>query len=234
MREAFHTSTARLHLREKMNTMRTICITIHDVPKAHAHFTARGVTPQLFRGINGVRSRLHPLVFESGRTTYPVTACMGCWLSHRALWAACLLLPDDEFFLLEEDAMFARNWKVRLDKARAYLPHDWDILFVGSCHAAGKEARHVGGEVFEFKKLVPAPHNSLLGGFAPPSLYGYPLCCHALLLRRKALMPLIETLDAIGVHQSIDIAMANHGLAELRVFGVLPRIVDQWHHVLPA
>jgi len=213
--------------------MRTICITIHDKPKAHAHLTKRGVEPQIFHGMNGVHLGLRTTrPFTSERSGYPVAACIGCWLSHRALWAACLLLPDDEFFLLEEDADFARNWRPRLDAARLHLPEDWDILFVGSCHAAGKAARRVGGDVFEFTRPVRSPH-SLLGGFEAPASYGYPLCCHAMLLRRKALMPLIEAFDAAGLHQSVDIALAAHGLPKLRVFGVLPRIVEQWNHVLP-
>jgi GR25 family glycosyltransferase involved in LPS biosynthesis len=214
--------------------MRIICISIHDVPKEQAHFTARGIEPQVFHGIHGPRLRLHSTgPFESMRTGYPVAASVGCGLSHRALWAACLLLPDEEFFILEEDANFQRNWRKRLDQARQHLPSDWDVLFVGSCHAAGKASKHISGDLFEFTPAVPAAHNGLLGGFASRDLYGYPLCCHALMLRRKALMPLIRALDARELRQPIDIALAAYGLERLRVFGILPRIAAQWGHVLP-
>lgn len=215
--------------------MMTICITIHASPKEQEHFTKRGVEPEVFRGLNGVRLGLHPpRTFEQTRTGYPVAASAGCWLSHRALWAACLLLPDDEFLILEEDANFQRNWRKRFDTARAQLPSDWDVMFAGSCHADGKASKHIAGDLFEFKQAVPAGHNGLLGGFAPCAAYGYPLCCHAVLIRRKALMPLIEAMDSRELSRSIDISLDTYGLENLRVFGVLPRIVDQWGHVLPA
>lgn len=131
----------------------------------------------------------------------------GCWLSHRASWAALLLLPDEEFFILEDDAQFLPDWRARFNEARANLPADWDVLFVGSCCTGGRPTSHVAGTVYEVR---------------------WPMCLQAYLVRRRALNVMIKTQDAARCYAPIDISLFFHTWAHLRVYTMMPSIVSQF------
>ncbi len=199
--------------------MLTVCISVRDRPRSADHFAERGVHPRVFRGIDAARLGLQaPPGFTDDRAGFSAAARVGCWLSHRAVWAACLLTEEQEFFVLEDDARFVADWRERLDAAMAHLPADWDVLYVGSCCAADKRPRRVAGELYEFA--------------GEPGAERYPMCQHAKILRRGALRTLIETTDAVGIRRPLDVTLLTEALPKLRVFGVLPRLADQCDQVL--
>ena len=197
----------------------TVCISIRDRPRSADHFAERGLDPLVFHGIDarklGIRAKFS---FKDERVGTSSTARIGCWLSHRAVWAACLLTAEHEFFVVEDDARFVADWRERLDAAMAHLPADWDVLYVGSCCAADKSPRHVGGELYEFAGEPAADH--------------YPMCQHARVLTRRALVTLIDSTDAVGMRRPLDVTLLTEALPKLRVFGVLPRLADQCDQVL--
>jgi len=140
----------------------------------------------------------------------------GCWIAHRTLWAALAMMPleHEAFMVLEDDAKFAPDWRERFNAAAAKLPDDWDALYIGSCCTGGKPVHHHGGGLCEVR---------------------YPLCTHGYVVRRRALATMIETTDAAvgpleqrGCYAPIDISLAFHTWPKLRVYTVLPRLVDQW------
>jgi GR25 family glycosyltransferase involved in LPS biosynthesis len=124
----------------------------------------------------------------------------GCWLTHRALWAALLLLPDDGFLIIEDDARFESNWHERFDAALRDVPDDWDMLFVGSC-CTTQQRRHVKGEIYEDAK---------------------PQCTHAYCVRKKALLPLCELADQVGVREPVDTMLVRHATSRFRIYTVRP------------
>jgi GR25 family glycosyltransferase involved in LPS biosynthesis len=207
--------------------MKTVCVTLTDrkygkqSPHANhsqTHFSSIGLDVQNFYGIHaeriGVNSVVTSLVIgasDPNRTQSIGMMSTGCWLSHRALWAALLLLPDDEFLVIEDDARFQENWKARFDRALADVPTDWDMLYVGSC-CVSSTRRLVRGEVYD---------NAM------------PQCTHAYCVRRKALMPLCELADEAGVRKPVDTFLVHHATSRLRIYTVLPRIADQYDAVLP-
>ena len=109
--------------------MKTILIAMTDVnygdkgPRSARAAEAResvGVRSDVFWGINGKQlglqsDRIYTLDGPPGSYLQP--KIVGAWLSHRALWAACLLLPDEEFLLLEDDAVFSTDWAQRMHRA---------------------------------------------------------------------------------------------------------------------
>ena len=208
--------------------MKTVCVTLTDRKYgkhgSHAdhmktHFTECGLDVLLFYGIHaeriGVNSVVTSLVIgesDPDRTHSIGMMSTGCWLSHRALWAALLLLPDDEFLVIEDDARFQPNWRARFDAALRDVPADWDMLYVGSCCVSNAAVR-VKGEVFK---------------------NGTPQCTHAYCVRKKALLPLCEMADREGVRKPVDTMLAHHARAPLKIYTVLPRIVDQYDAVLPV
>jgi GR25 family glycosyltransferase involved in LPS biosynthesis len=203
--------------------VRTICVTLwhpyeaqtpglslRKGDRARAHFAERGVPVEFFYGIDAPKLGVDTKnVYEldvpgSGWRIGPKPT--GCWLSHRALWAALLLLPEDRFFVIEDDAIFPPDWKPRFDRAVADAG-DFDMLFIGSCCTRGKEQPHVRGEVYAVK---------------------YPLCTHGYVVSKKALPVLIETQDAATCYAPIDISIGLHSGSRLRILTLLPRLLEQF------
>lgn len=207
--------------------MRAVCVTVlgdyaratgavsRGNERARQHLGEYGIAPQFFYGIHAERLGLavtKPYEVDHPGSGYRMTSrpC-GCWLSHRALWAALLLLEDDLVLVLEDDVRLDANWRDVFPQAVADAG-DFDMLFVGSCCTQNKPTRHVAGRVYETQ---------------------WPLCTHAYVVRRRALMTLIETQDATGLYAPVDIALGFHSLPHLKAYTVLPRIADQFETELP-
>ena len=214
--------------------MRTVCITVNDddqytrmggmrgdrltdsspLSKTRQHFSERGVEAEFFRGINAPKLGIHtvnPYLLDGppppGEAPFNVgPKVVGCWLSHRALWATLLLLPDDHVLVLEDDAIFPEGWRERFDRALSDVPPDFDVLYIGSCCAKDKNKTLVRGEVWDVR---------------------YPFCTHGYVVAKKALPTLIETQDAAGCYAPVDISMAIHSFPKLKVYTVLPRLLEQ-------
>lgn len=216
--------------------MKTFCITVNDdnyvrmgglygdradnarssISHTRQHFLDRGVDARFFYGLHapnlGIDTTLPYEVDAPGSGFRMGPKPTGCWLSHRALWAACLLTDEEEFLILEDDAKFPENWKQRFDAARSDLPSDWDVLFVGSCCTVGGPSQHVKGEVHEVR---------------------WPMCLQAYMVRRRALETMIRTQDEARCYGPIDITLRFHTWPKLRVYTVLPRIVEQFNTDIP-
>jgi hypothetical protein len=122
-----------------------------------------------------------------------------------------MLLPEDRFFVIEDDAIFPPDWQPRFDRAVADAG-DFDLLYVGSCCTGGKERVRVAGDVYEVK---------------------WPLCTHGYVVAKKALPVLIETQDAATCYAPIDISMGFHSAPRLRVLTLLPRLLEQFETHIP-
>jgi hypothetical protein len=183
---------------------------IRSPDRAREHFVARGVDAQFFYGIDASRARIVATVpYDSPYDRGPTIEVrrVGNWLSHRALWSACLLLPDDRFFLLEDDAEFPLDWRPRLDQAIRDAG-EFDVLYVGSCHTSHLPRRHIAGAVYEVK---------------------WPLCLHGYLVSgHRVLKRLIATQEDRPVYTNMDISLPRHSYADLRVYTMLPRLLEQF------
>jgi GR25 family glycosyltransferase involved in LPS biosynthesis len=210
--------------------MRTVCVTLHGGYQAHtpgagprdgartrAHFAERGVGAQFFYGVHadklGVDTTLPYEVDGGAGCGYKMgPARVGCWLSHRTLWAALLLLPDDLFLVVEDDAKFPEDWRPRLERAVADAGH-FDMLFVGSCCTQGKPTKRIAGDIYEVK---------------------WPSCTHGYVVRRGALETLITTQDEARCYAPIDISLGFHSFSRMsRVYTLLPRLLEQFDTFIP-
>lgn len=181
-------------------------------PETKTHFQERDVEPSYFYGLRagelGLQT-IHPYELDNPGSGFNMGPHQtGCWLSHRTLWSGLLLLQDDAFFIIEDDAVFPPDWRERLERNMRALPEDWDIFYVGSCCAGDKPKTHVEDEVYEVK---------------------YPFCTHGYMVRRKALMTMIEKLDEARCYAPIDIALVLHVLPHLKTYTLLPRLLEQFN-----
>lgn len=205
--------------------MKIICITLADYGdygkrtaehRKEVHFKERGVEVSYYYGLHaeklGLRT-IHPYEVDSPGSGWNMgPQPTGNWLSQRTLWSALLLLPDDVFFILEDDAIFPSDWRERLERNVKALPEDWDVFYVGSCCTEGNSKTHIAEEVYEVK---------------------YPLCTHGYMVRRKALMTMIQKLDEARCYAPIDLALVFHVLPHLKTYTLLPRLLEQFNTVIP-
>lgn len=196
--------------------MKTICIHLPEKPErleqARNHFASQGVNAEFYVGINGQKMGVltdHPYMLDrkpGDELFFIGNHGVGIFLSHYSLWNAMTLLPDEHIFILEDDAKFQDGWKEKFDKALQDVPADFDVLFIGSCAAKKKRNRHITGGIWEVK---------------------YPMCFHAYVVAKKAVPHLLATNR--DCYAPIDISVTLHSFPALKVYTLLPRIVDQFN-----
>lgn len=193
--------------------MRTICITLPETPAREAaarmHFLERGLSVDFIHGIHAQTFGVigtHTYELDHPGSGYVIGyKHTGLCLSHYMVWNACALLPDKYFLILEDDAKFEAGWKDRFDRAMLDVDPDFDILYVGSCNTVGKPQTKLTGEIH---------------------MVEYPMATHAYVVAKKAIPTLLETQR--DIFAPIDIALILRTLPKLKVYTVLPRIVDQF------
>ncbi len=185
---------------------------IQRFTEAAEHLDSIGIKWERFNGFDNSKTRLNPVetfdLDRAGERIGPkhVAAC----LSHYLLWKVCSYLPEEEFWLLEYDVLFPPDWRERYQKIMEDVPDDWDMIFLGSCCCAGRETKHIKGEVYEVH---------------------WPLCGHAIAVRKKALPVLLE--EHQRIYAPLDIALFLGALEKLRVYTVLPALIGQSGTPLP-
>lgn len=200
---------------------RTFCLTLHEeterTEQSKKYFKEIGLSDvTFFESINATKLGILPK-YQYRRDRKPEDpdyfigeANLGCSLGHMALQMALRLLPDEYFWILENDVLFVDNWKDRFFRALSDVPDDMQVLYVGSCCCLGRPTTHIKGDVYEVK---------------------YPLCTHSYIVRHDALETLINIPRA---DSPVDISMFDYTLPKLKTYTVLPRIAYQRNTELPV
>lgn len=189
---------------------RVFCLTVDREIKRFndtaAHLNSLGIQWERFNGLDNQLCRLNPVdTFDLDRVgerigPKHVAAC----LSHYLLWKCMEMQPDESFIVFEYDVRLPSGWRERFDAMMRDVPDDWDLIFLGSCCCAGRETKHIAGEIYEVR---------------------WPLCGHAQLIRKKALPILLAEHQKIWA--PLDVALYYGALPKLRVYTVLPELATQ-------
>lgn len=199
--------------------MRRFCLSLPETPerteKAREHFRQQRVYDvTFFHGLHAEKAGIqthHLYEVDNPGTGFKIGfKPTGIWLAHWALWSALNLLWDEHFMVIETDAKFPDDWHTRVNSALTDAPRDFDMLYVGSCCCDGRPRTHIKGDVYEVK---------------------WPLCTHCYIVAKKALPILLETQRKIWA--PIDIGLTFESHPKLKVYTVLPRIVEQFDTVIP-
>jgi len=204
-----------------MNFPRTFVLTVNRpirrFDETTKHLDEIGIKWEPFIGMDNQVCRLNSKdTFDFDRAGERLeTKHVAATLTHYLLWKTMSYQPDDSFVALEFDVRFVNGWKDQFDMAMKVLPDDWDLVYLGSCCCKGRET-------------FPVPHV-----FPTVNLYEvkYPLCGHAIMYRKKSLETLLDVHQKINM--PLDIAMYHMSLPKLKVYTILPRIVDQHATFLP-
>ena len=197
--------------------MTTFAIYCPELPEryeaAKLHFAQMGVQAEFVRGIHaqtfGILSwRPYVLDYPTIGFLLPM-AHVGLCLSHYMVWSIASFMNDDYVMIVEDDAEFPADWKLRVDQSIADCPDNWDIILIGNSNCSDKPIEHVKGEVFIVK---------------------YPFCTHAYIVRKKALHVLLEKVRDASL--KIDVALIMMAYPHLNVYTVLTSICLQRGTVL--
>lgn len=177
-----------------------------------AHLDSLGIKWERFNGMDNQLCQLLPVqTFDIDRVGERIgPKHIAATLSHYMLWNLCSYLPEDRFLILEYDVRFPADWQDRYDRAMSVMPDDADIIFWGSCCTAGRETKHIGENVYEVR---------------------WPLCGHAIEVRKKALPVLLREHQSISM--PLDISLFYNSLPKLRVYTILPALIGQHGTPLP-
>lgn len=172
------------------------------------HYATRGINTRWIHGIHGETFGLLPSrpynVDRPGRGDLTPISQVGLTLSHYMAWTVCDQFEDDDFMILEDDAKFPLDWAEQLQEAMEDLPRDWDIFLIGSSNTADKPKQQICGDVWEVK---------------------YPFCTHAYMVRKQALRTLLH--HCRDATTKIDLLLIREAYPKLRVYTMLPRLVEQ-------
>ena len=207
-----------------MNLPRTFVLTVRRQIKRFdetvKHLDEQGIKWERFDGFDNQVTRLQAMdTFDMDRAGERLQAKhVAATLTHYLLWGMMEYQPDESFVALEFDVRFVEGWKEQFNRAMQVLPDDWDLVYLGSCCCKGRN-------------IVAVPQREPFTDEINLFDVRYPLCGHAIMYRKKCL----ETL--LTIHQKInmplDIAMFHLSLPKLRVYTILPSIVEQHNTFLP-
>ena len=195
----------------------TFVVTVQELPEKtrhiQEHFKSVGVEAENFNGFSANASGLvteHTYELDNPGSNYRIgRKPTATWASFYMLWSALNLLDYNYFLTLEWDSKFHPDWKARADRAMSDVPQDFDMLFIGSCCTRNAIKHRVQGDVWEVKR---------------------PMCGHGTIIAKKALPVILETQRKI--YAPLDISLALHTFDKLKVYTVLPRMVDQFDTAL--
>jgi len=193
--------------------VRAFVVTVQEIPEKtriiQDHFKSVGVEAENFNGVNSNISGLktiHPYELDNPGSGWNIGAKpVGTWMSFYMMWSAMQYMPESHFMTLEWDAKFHDDWKARADAAVLSAPPDFDLLLLGSCCTKDAQKTHVAGDVYDVR---------------------WPMCGHATIVAKKALPIMLSTQRK--VYAPLDISLALHTFQHLKVYTVIPRLVDQF------
>ncbi len=199
-----------------MNPPRVLVLTVDRPIKRFddtvKHLDEQGIQWERFDGFDNTICKLEPvLTFDMDRAGDKIgPKHIAATLTHWAAWKVMSYQSDDLFWTLEYDVRMVDGWQDQYDSAMSALPDDWDIVFLGSCCCKGRNTKLIQNNLYEVE---------------------WPLCGHALQIRKKALPTLLREHQKINM--PLDIAMFWNTLRKLRVYTILPVLCHQ-HNTIVA
>jgi GR25 family glycosyltransferase involved in LPS biosynthesis len=127
-------------------------------------------------------------------------------ISKLLLFQHIIDLGCEEAIIFENDVTFCPNFKEEFEESYNALPEDWEAVHVGSCCTEGKRQRIINDRV---------THIVL------------PLCCHALMFKRSALIKAVQVLKSESWGTPSDTILAKKLYPFLNHYCFIPTLVDQ-------
>ncbi len=122
------------------------------------------------------------------------------WTRQWTLWWNVLIKqPEDEFLILEDDAILCNDFFNKFQTFKSELPSDWEFAYIGWLKPTG---------IYDNKQIIDVSNNVITGIT--------PFCTHAYLVKKSALKTLIET-NQLACNP-IDIQIIERSLPRLKYY----------------
>ena len=181
-----------------MNKMpRTFCLSLRETPIRTRIFQESakmiGLDAEIFYGLFGQRLHLKPVLSNElecpGRNNYMSENGVACNLSHLLLWNVMKYLPEDEFLVLEDDAVFDEKFMEKFSALYDQLPADWQFVYVGWIPYG--------------KDITPVTVTDGISIRTPAGTHAYLVKKSALEILCDAIQPVQSNIDLTIIHQCL-------------------------------
>lgn len=187
----------------------TLRRTVERYEKEQEHLRSVGINAEPFYGmdaaVNGLYTEHKYEVDHPGSGYRMGPKIVSLFLSHYVLWNCMQYMPEDEWWVLEDDAEFGPDAIQKWQYYKKNLPNNWDLLWLGSCCTSDKSIEPVADGIYTVR---------------------YPLCTHAYAVSRRALPTLLE--KHAKVWAPLDLALMFDSMPLLNVYTILPRMAKQF------
>ena len=191
---------------------RTFCITLRETPIRTNEFleeaAKHNLKVELFYGSFGKKLELrtkHPNKIEfPSEEVFMTDGEIGCTLSHYVLWNVLLYQPEEEFLILEDDALFEENFVEKFMDRYSKLPLEWQMVYVGW--------------VFNGNDTSPISVKECISIRSPSAT-------HAYLVKKSILSKLCN--DIQPIQSPIDLTIINRVLPTIKYYVFDPPLITQ-------
>lgn len=134
-------------------------------------------------------------------------------LSHFFIWSAIKWIHEQSdykdcfYFIVEDDVEFLPDWQSVFLNELKNLPENWEMLYIGSCHAAPYQERnnnHIKGNIYKLN---------------------YAMCTHAYFVNYEGVKKLLKTNERVWTN--IDIQMLVDSFPIMNAYAIFPRLAIQ-------
>lgn len=178
-------------------------------------FRPYGITPTLFRGIDGKKAALKATVelhHDLGEPYFIGPHHIGIILSHLMLWNHLVTAKVPEALIVEDDVKLCKNFADEFSSSYSELPNDWGYALVGHCCAVGRSSQQITKRVWHVQ---------------------WPMCTHCYLVKLSALEVMFESM--VEFRAPLDIAIIDNVFAKgiAKCYTFLPRQAEQYDTCIP-
>jgi hypothetical protein len=167
-----------------------------------------GLEPTPFYGVFGQRMKLVPKLPNEiecpGKNIFMTEGAVGCYLSHYTLWNVLSYLPEDEFLIFEDDAVFVDDFMKKYEDCYKKLPKNWDLVYVGWLPNGDDKSSVMVDEGISIR---------------------HPSATHAYLIKKSALSMALDSIQPCS--SPIDLTIVRKLLPNLKFYVFDPSLVSQ-------
>ncbi len=151
-------------------------------------------------------------------------AILGCALSHLSLWAELAGEKDpsiQNYLVLEDDVKFKKGWMHKWKEASAFIPDDYDILYLGGILPPNRVAyESVLEKVNDHWSVV--KDNQIFGQKIPNKYFHY--CNYSYVIRKSAAQKILDRIKSRqGYFTSADHMICNQ-IDMLKMYALTPLV----------
>lgn len=167
------------------------------------------IKSELFYGVFGKKLGMaskYPNVLETPNNDniFMTEGAIGCNLSHFILWNVLKHLPENEFFIVEDDALFINGFRDKFQSVYSRLPSNWEFVYVGWVPYGNDLSSMIVEEGISIR---------------------VPSATHAYLVKKSALDRLCDCL--LPFQSNIDLTLINKFLPTINYYVFDPSLVEQ-------